>query len=98
MKNKVILVLFLIFSTQLIFAADTLVIDTVAIRYGVEQAMNIAEIITQHKPLVPFIPDHVTAGAVTAAIAFFIRLFAKRRLRKKGLLIDKKIADSNQPG
>jgi hypothetical protein len=96
-KTTAILTAFLIlFFSNSIFAADTLQVDEEKIRNAVNAAMLIAETITKHSPLIPFIPNEITATALTSAAAFLIRFFAKRRLRKKGLLIDKNIADSQK--
>jgi len=96
-KTTAILTAFLIlFVSNSIFAADTLQVDEEKIRNAVNAAMLIAETITKHSPLIPFIPNEITATALTSAAAFLIRFFAKRRLRKKGLLIDKNMADSQK--
>ena len=94
-KLTVYLIAFIIlFCSNTSLAADTLKVDENKIKIYVETAMNLAQVITKTNPLIPFIPNEITATALTTAIGFIIRFIAKRRLRKKGLLVDKKLADS----
>ena len=62
--------------------------DSDIVNTAVTGAIKVTEVITGHSPLIPFLPDHITGGALASIVFFFIRLFEKRKLRKKGLLTD----------
>jgi hypothetical protein len=94
--TAILTTILILFFCNTYHAADTLKVDEGKIKIAVENAMNIAQLITKTNPLIPFIPNEITATALTTAIGFLIRFFAKRRLRKKGLLIDEKMADSQK--
>lgn len=63
--------------------------DTAIVKASVNAAIGVAEVITGHKPLIPFLSDEYTGGIVSGIIFFFWRLIERRRLRKAGRLLDK---------
>lgn len=94
MKNNLKLIFyFTLFMSLVIFAGaqtrpnahDSDVVNTI-----VNGAIETGEVITGHKPLIPFIPDGVLGTAISSIIFAVIRAIEKRKLRKKGLLNDNK--------
>lgn len=62
--------------------------DSDVVNAAVNAGIIVGEVITGHKPLIPFLPDEVTGGAISSIIFFFWRIFEKRRLRRQGKLKD----------
>lgn len=68
-------------------------IDSAGIQSIVGTSFDIVSAVTV-KPIIPNVPNEITGGLITLIAGLVIRLFEKRRLRKKGHLIDKKSKDS----
>ena len=89
--KKILLIIGILFTLALISTAQNHPTsqDSTLVSAGVNTAIHAGEIITGHAPLIPFLPDSATGSMATGLILFIWRLIEKRKLRKKGLLIDK---------
>lgn len=63
--------------------------DSDVVNASVNAAIDVANVVTGRKPLIPFLSDEYTGGIVSGIIFFFWRLIERRRLRKAGRLLDK---------
>lgn len=74
--------------------------DSDIVEAAVNGAIGVANVVTGRKPLIPFLPDAALGTVVSSVVFFFIRIFEKRRLRRRGLLKDKNHTEgqNNEPG
>lgn len=79
--KKIFTFLFIVFIGSL-----TAQVDSTTIQSILSTGVNIATVTNNN--IIPKVPNEITGSLITLIAGFLIRLFEKRRLRKKGKLID----------
>lgn len=97
MKKSNFIIVFL--STILLLIGFTSIaqIDSTGIQNLIGTGLGIVTTINGEGNLIPSVPNAITGSLITLIAGVLIRLFEKRKLRRKGHLIDKKLKDSVYP-